>query len=308
MLVVLLLVFVCLKISEMCRLLHDRGISTFLVTNAQFPEAIASLDPVTQLYVSIDAATRDTLKAVDRPLFKDFWERFLASLRMLRDKRQRTVYRLTLVKAYNMTEVEEYCKLLDVGEPDFIEIKAVTYCGNSDASPLTIKNSPWHEEVVAFGQALADATDGRYELACAHAHSCCILLAKKEFKIDGVWHTWIDYPRFNELITRYHESNGRETFSTMDYIAPTAPWAVFGAPEAGGCFVCVCVCVCVCVLCLLLSCAVPFAVCCFYCCSRGFCSCGCCCRGFRCHRCRGCCYRVCCCRGCCRPVCCDCRF
>jgi tRNA wybutosine-synthesizing protein 1 len=47
------------------------------VTNAQFPECIASLSPVTQLYVSIDAATKERLKAIDRPLFQDFWERFL---------------------------------------------------------------------------------------------------------------------------------------------------------------------------------------------------------------------------------------
>ena len=53
---------------------------------------------MTQLYVSIDAATKESLKAVDRPLFSDFWERFIASLKALRDKRQRTVYRLTLLK------------------------------------------------------------------------------------------------------------------------------------------------------------------------------------------------------------------
>lgn len=32
-----------------------------------------------QLYVSVDAATRDSLKAIDRPLFGDFWERFIVS-------------------------------------------------------------------------------------------------------------------------------------------------------------------------------------------------------------------------------------
>lgn len=42
--------------------LHRRQISSFLVTNAQFPERIRQLVPVTQLYVSVDAATRDTLK------------------------------------------------------------------------------------------------------------------------------------------------------------------------------------------------------------------------------------------------------
>lgn len=30
-----------------------------------------------QLYVSVDAATKDSLKAIDRPLFGDFWERFV---------------------------------------------------------------------------------------------------------------------------------------------------------------------------------------------------------------------------------------
>lgn len=42
--------------------------------------------PVTQLYVSVDASTKDSLKKIDRPLFKDFWQRFLDSLRALGEK------------------------------------------------------------------------------------------------------------------------------------------------------------------------------------------------------------------------------
>lgn len=105
------------RINEMMKELHDRDISTFLVTNAQFPERIEHLDPVTQLYVSVDAATKDSLKAIDRPLFKDFWERFIGSLRALRDKKQRTVYRMTLVKSWNMSEVEDYVQLIEAGLP-----------------------------------------------------------------------------------------------------------------------------------------------------------------------------------------------
>lgn len=33
------------------------------------------------------------MQAIDRPLFKDFWERFRECLTLLRDKHQRTVYR-----------------------------------------------------------------------------------------------------------------------------------------------------------------------------------------------------------------------
>ena len=132
------------RINDMLKELHDRRISSFMVTNAQFPEEVKNLDPVTQLYVSVDAATRDSLKAIDRPLFKDFWERFQGNLKNMKEKQQRTVYRLTLVSGWNMTEVDAYAELVELGTPDFIEIKAVTYCGKSDASTLTIENSPWH--------------------------------------------------------------------------------------------------------------------------------------------------------------------
>jgi len=107
------------RINELVTDLHSRSISTFLVTNAQFPEAIHNLCPITQLYVSVDAATKESLKAVDIPLFADFWERYLESLRAIRNKKQRTVYRLTLVKGLNMSCASDYAKLVALGEPDF---------------------------------------------------------------------------------------------------------------------------------------------------------------------------------------------
>lgn len=208
-------------INEFVDYLHQQDISSFLVTNAQFPEAIANLVPVTQLYVSIDAATKESLRAVDRPLFKDFWQRFLRSLEALRDKGQRTVYRLTLVKAYNMTEVEQYAELVERGQPELIEVKAVTYCGKSDGSDLTMQNVPWHDEVRAFCEALAARIGDGYGLACEHRHSCCVLIAKKKFFVDNKWHTWIDYPKFHALSKRWRDSNGTESFTSMEYIAPT---------------------------------------------------------------------------------------
>ena len=89
------------------------------------------MEPCTQLYVSIDASTKEALKAIDRPLHKDFWERFIDSLKALALKGQRTVYRLTLVKGWNAEEMENYAHLVSLGNPDFIEIKGVTYCGTS---------------------------------------------------------------------------------------------------------------------------------------------------------------------------------
>ncbi|CAL8069514.1 unnamed protein product [Orchesella dallaii] len=219
------------EINRFVRLLHEKGISTFLVTNAQFPDAIQNLDPVTQLYVSVDAATKETLKKIDRPLFKDFWERFIDSLKALRDKKQRTVYRLTLVKEFNVTEIENYAKLVELGNPDFIEIKGVTYCGTSKASTLTMENVPWHEEVAEFSKNLCSTYLPDYQLACEHEHSNCVLIANKRFLIDNEWHTWIDYDKFHKLFEEYKSSG--TSFSALDYAARTPDWACYGATERG---------------------------------------------------------------------------
>lgn len=76
------------------------------------------------------------------------------------------MYRLTLVKEWNTEELESYADLVQLGNPDFIEVKVsgmkqqsllqwscalwvqgVTYCGDSKASNITMANIPWHEEV-----------------------------------------------------------------------------------------------------------------------------------------------------------------
>uniref|UniRef100_A0A8C6TDV5 S-adenosyl-L-methionine-dependent tRNA 4-demethylwyosine synthase TYW1 n=1 Tax=Neogobius melanostomus TaxID=47308 RepID=A0A8C6TDV5_9GOBI len=220
------------EINVFLRLLHSNRISSFLVTNAQFPREIRNLVPVTQLYVSVDASTKDTLKKIDRPLFKDFWPRFLDCLKALGEKKQRTVYRLTLVKAWNVEEMLAYADLIAMGQPDFIEVKGVTYCGDSTASSLTMANVPWHQEVVAFVQQLADMLP-QYEIACEHEHSNCLLIAHTKFNIDGEWWTWIDYERFQELVQAYEDSGGEQTFSSLDYMAKTPTWALFGAEEQG---------------------------------------------------------------------------
>jgi len=217
------------RINELVNELHKREISTFLVTNAQFPDAIRKLTPITQLYISVDAGTKETLKAVDRPLFTDFWPRYLDSMKALAEKKQRTVYRLTLVKGQNMEDAGDYAKLVALGKPDFIEIKSVTFCGESKASSLTISCTPWHEEVKSFSEALLskEGLEDQYELACEHQHSCIVLLANKKFKVDGQWHTWIDYNRFHELV------RAGVQFDAKDYWAPTPDWALYGSEEAG---------------------------------------------------------------------------
>lgn len=121
-----------------------------------------------------------------------------------------------------------------------------------------MENVPWHSDVKDFSEALALKSGGVYEVACEHAHSCCVLLAKVDkFKINGKWHTWIDYDRFHELVSfssritsslvcnidkkTIHVSQlaspmqvtSGKPFRSQDYMALTPSWAVYGAEEGG---------------------------------------------------------------------------
>ena len=218
-------------INEFTAMLHKEHISSFLVCNAQHPDQLAALKPVTQLYVSIDASNRESLRKIDRPLHRDFWERFQRCLEILREKRfeQRTVFRLTLVKGFNIEdEAEGYADLVEQGLPCFVEVKGVTYCGTSSSAGagLTMQNVPFYEEVCAFVEALNAALERRglgYGIAAEHAHSCCILIASNRFNVEGKWHTRIDYEKFFECL----ESG--KAFSPEDYMGPETPeWATWG--------------------------------------------------------------------------------
>ena len=66
-------------------------------------------------------------------------ERFVECLMELSLKGQRTVYRLTIVKGFNESEIENYANLVEIGSPDFIEVKGVTYCGTSKGKIYVFK-------------------------------------------------------------------------------------------------------------------------------------------------------------------------
>ncbi|KAL8381637.1 hypothetical protein RB595_005766 [Gaeumannomyces hyphopodioides] len=221
-------------INEFLALLHGERISSFLVCNAQHPDQLAALGHVTQLYVSIDASNRESLRRVDRPLHRDFWERLQSCLDILRERRfrQRTVFRLTLVKGFNVEdEVEGYADMVEKALPCFVEVKGVTYCGTSTSAGagLSMANVPFYHEVCDFVTALEASLRRRglaYGLAAEHAHSCCVLLASERFRVNGKWHTRIDYDRFFELLD---EKGPHGDFSPEDYMGPETPeWATWG--------------------------------------------------------------------------------
>ncbi|MES1920789.1 hypothetical protein MHBO_002425 [Bonamia ostreae] len=90
-----------------------------------------------------------------------------------------------------------------------------------------MSNIPFHIEVRHFAEKIVSRVKEDYAIACEHVHSCCVLIAKKSFRIDGKWRTWIDYDKFLKLL----EEGGK--FEPEDYTAETPEWAVVGAAEEG---------------------------------------------------------------------------
>ncbi len=143
------------KLNEFLALCHERGITTFLVTNGTNPDALRQLDPLpTQLYCSVTAPNREVFQRLTLPAQEDAWDRLTESLRLLRDLKTRRVIRHTLVKGWNLGWEEEYARLDRLANPDFIEPKGYVYMGRS-RQRLTRDHVPTHEEVGSFAHRLA---------------------------------------------------------------------------------------------------------------------------------------------------------
>lgn len=193
------------KINELLKEFHKKNISTFLVTNAQYPKELESIENVTQLYLSVDAPNIELFKKVDRPLFKDFDKRLFECLDVLATRKYRTCIRLTAIKDVNMCDIEGYSNLIKRGNPDFIEIKAYMNVGASQEH-LAHSNMPLSEEVKEFAQEIEKQLDD-YEITAEHKASRVVLLTKKSLNKRN----FIDFKSFFEKV------NSGKQITTEEY-------------------------------------------------------------------------------------------
>jgi tRNA wybutosine-synthesizing protein 1 len=111
--------------------------SIFLVTNGQEPEMIHRLieeDALpTQLYLSTNASNRKTFYQINRPKYKDAWDRWLNTLNILAEINTRTVLRMTLIRNYNsdLNNIPEFVNVINKANPHFIEVKSYMHIGMS---------------------------------------------------------------------------------------------------------------------------------------------------------------------------------
>jgi tRNA wybutosine-synthesizing protein 1 len=192
-------------INKILEEFHQRKISTFLVTNAQFPEQIEKIKNITQFYISVDAPNKVLLKEIDRPLFPDYYERLIKSLEIMREKKFRSCIRLTMIKNFNDQNLAGYKNLINIGKPDFIEVKGYMHVGASREF-LERENMPLHEEVDDFTKKLINVLDD-YEVVSDHKPSRVLCLIRKE--LNG--NQYINFNRFFEIV------NNGGVAGTADY-------------------------------------------------------------------------------------------
>lgn len=163
------------KISELIEEFRKMNIVTFLVTNSQHPETLAKIQEPSQLYISVDAPDRETYAKLDRPRNKDFWKRLLASLEVMSSFSCRKVLRLTMVKGWNMRSPEKYAKLIEIANPDFVELKAYMHVGESQKR-LPRETMPLHSDVKAFAEQVS--RECGYPIKDEQKESRVVLLSK----------------------------------------------------------------------------------------------------------------------------------
>lgn len=134
--------------------------STFLVTNGQEPDMIKRLSDEgalpTQLYLSTNAADYESFLKINRPRYKDSWERWNTTLEMLKELDTRTVLRITLIRNYNTSDemIPAFASMIKRSSPHFIEVKSYMHIGRS-TNRLERAHMLEFDEVKRFASELA---------------------------------------------------------------------------------------------------------------------------------------------------------
>lgn len=166
------------KLGELIGEAHKRSMVAYLVTNGSMPEVLEGLNPLPdQLYVSIQASDETVFKRVARPLVRDAWQRLLRSLELFSGLvSARRVLRITMIKNVNDADAEGYAKLISLANPNYVEVKAYEWVGESQ-SRLPKDAMPWMRDIVSFSEKIAGSSGylkkGEFE------PSGVVLLSKK---------------------------------------------------------------------------------------------------------------------------------
>jgi tRNA wybutosine-synthesizing protein 1 len=160
-------------LDELIKRYRSERMTTFVVSNGSHPEVLEAVRP-TQLYVSLNSPDEEHFYAVCRPRTRRF-EHLFESLRVLADHPSRTAIRITLANEVNAFGEPGYAKLIELAEPDYVEVKSYMHLGFSRKRlPRTAMMS--YEGVMSFAHDIAERTG--YAIAAGSPVSRVVVLSK----------------------------------------------------------------------------------------------------------------------------------
>ncbi len=186
------------KLPELIRYLKSLKAtkSVFLVTNGQEPHMIQKLQDEdalpTQLYLSTNAADYESFMRINRPRYKDSWERWNQSLEMLKTLDTRTVIRITLIRDYNTMEsmIPAFASMLRQSNAHFIEIKSYMHIGRS-TNRLERDNMLEMDEVRDFANKVTKHSK-IFQVMDESTISRIVVLQNKERFVERLISTYLD--------------------------------------------------------------------------------------------------------------------
>jgi tRNA wybutosine-synthesizing protein 1 len=147
--------------------------TTFVVSNGSHPEVLEQIRP-TQLYVSLNSPDEEHFYAMCKPRTHRF-EQLLESLHVLADHPSRTAIRVTLANEFNAFGEPSYAKLIELAEPDYVEVKSYMHLGFSRKRlPRSAMMS--YEGVMSFAHDIGERTG--YAVAAGSPISRVVVLSK----------------------------------------------------------------------------------------------------------------------------------
>ncbi|MDP8002808.1 MAG: 4-demethylwyosine synthase TYW1 [Caldisphaera sp.] len=168
------------RLGELIKEIHNRGMSSFLVTRGIRPDVLGNLEEEpSQIYISLEAWDKESYNLFNKPLVPRGWELTLETLEMLPSFSSTTVYRITLVKGFNDTDeaVKGFARLIKLGMPSYIEVKAFMYVGASKIR-LTKDNMPSYNYVKEIANKISE--ESGYPMVSESIPSRIVLLSNLE--------------------------------------------------------------------------------------------------------------------------------
>ena len=138
----------------------------------------------TQIYLSTNAADRDSFMRINKPRYSDSWERWNQSLELLQKLDTRTVLRMTMIRNHNDLEsmIPAFADMIKRANVHFIEIKSYMHIGRS-TNRLDYSDMLEFDEINHFANQLAQKSQ-IYSVSNESIISRIVLLQNQQRQIS----------------------------------------------------------------------------------------------------------------------------